>query len=92
MGQLGQGSVLGPAFFGIYIDELLLKLRKTGVGCHIGDRFFGAAGYADDIILLAPCRSAMAQMVKVCEDFGSENNLKFSTDSDPSKSKTSAFI
>ena len=76
------------AFFGIYIDELLLKLRKTGVGCHIGDRFFGAAGYADDIILLAPCRSAMAQMVKVCEDFGSENNLKFSTDSDPSKSKT----
>ena len=54
-----QGSVLSPGFFSVYIDELLVKLRKSGVGCHIGGRFFGAAGYADDIILLAPCRSAM---------------------------------
>ena len=83
-----QGSVLSPGFFSVYIDELLVKLRKSGVGCHIGGRFFGAAGYADDIILLAPCRSAMVQMVNICEEFGLENNLKFSTDNDPAKSKT----
>ena len=83
-----QGSVLSPGFFSVYIDELLVKLRKSGVACHIGGRFFGAAGYADDIILLAPCRSAMVQMVNICEEFGLENNLKFSTDKDPAKSKT----
>ena len=83
-----QGSVLSPGFFGVYMDELLEELRKAGVGCYIGGRYFGAAGYADDIILLAPCRSAMARMVKICEEFGERNNLKFSTDVNPAKSKT----
>ena len=83
-----QGAVLSPRFFGIYIDELLVELRKSGVGCYIGGHFFGAAGYADDLILLAPCRSAMAQMVEICEKFGERNNLLFSTDVNPSKSKT----
>ena len=83
-----QGSVLSPSFFGIYIDDLIAELRKSGVGCYIGGRFLGAAGYADDLILLAPCRSAMAQMVKICENFGEKNNLMFSTDTNPAKSKT----
>ena len=65
-----------------------MELRKSGVGCYIGGKFFGAAGYADDMILLAPCRSAMAQMVEICEKFGERNNLMFSTDVNPSKSKT----
>ena len=36
-----QGSVLSPCFFGIYIDELLVELRRSGVGCYIGGKFFG---------------------------------------------------
>ena len=83
-----QGSVLSPFFFGVYVDELLENLRRAGVGCHIAGKFFGSAGYADDIFLLAPCRSAMAQMIEICEEFGMKNNLKFSTDDDPAKSKT----
>ena len=83
-----QGSVLSPTFFAIYIDELLQRLRKLGVGCHIGDRFLGAAGFADDIILLAPSRGAMELMLETCELFAAENNLKFSTDPNPVKSKT----
>ena len=57
-----QGSVLSPCFFAVYMDELLQKLRDLGVGCHIGDIFFGAAGFADDIILISPSRSGMQQM------------------------------
>ena len=30
----------------------------------------------------------MAKMVKICEEFGAKNNLKFSTDVNPAKSKT----
>jgi hypothetical protein len=30
----------------------------------------------------------MAQMVKICEEFGEKNNLMFSTDTNPAKSKT----
>ena len=54
-----QGSVLRPTFFAVYIDDLLQRLKGLGVGCYIGDKFLGAAGFADDIVLIAPSRGAM---------------------------------
>ena len=81
-------SVLSPCFFAVYMDDLLQSLRDLGVGCHIGDIFVGAAGFADDIILMAPSRSAMKNMLEVCERYAAENNLLFSTDENPEKSKT----
>ena len=83
-----QGSVLSPFFFAVYIDDLLCELRRLGVGCHIGGVFVGAAGFADDLILVAPCRSAMVQMLEKCESYAQKNNLTFSTDPNPAKSKT----
>ena len=49
-----QGSVLSPALFAVYMDELLVELRGLGVGCYVADMFMGAVGYCDDILLLAP--------------------------------------
>jgi len=46
-----QGSILSPVLFCIYIDNLLVALSKAGVGCCIGNNFFGALAYADDIVL-----------------------------------------
>ena len=65
-----QGSVLSPCIFAIYMDELLEELRKLGVGCHIGDVFMGAAGFADDVILLAPSRTAMQLMLTFVRSLG----------------------
>ena len=65
-----QGSVLSPAIFAIYMDEILANLRKLGVGCYIGEVFMGAMGYADDLVLLAPSRTAMQMMLQACEEFG----------------------
>ena len=48
----------------------------------------GQFGYADDILLLAPSRSAMHNMLQLWEDYARETNLQFSTDSDPDKSKS----
>ena len=31
-----QGSVLSPALFSVYLDELLQELRQLGVGCYVG--------------------------------------------------------
>ena len=48
----------------------------------------GAAAYVDYFILLATSRTAMEQMLKICDDYGHEFNLKFSNDPNPNLSKT----
>ena len=83
-----QGSVLSPPLFSVYLDDLLVELRDQGVGCHIGGVWVGGAGYADDIILMAPSRTAMALMLEKCEKYAEDHNLIFSTDPNPRKSKT----
>ena len=42
-----------------------------------------AASFADDLVLMAPSRSALEVMLAVCERYGAEHNLIFSTDPDP---------
>ena len=61
-----QGSVLSPLLFAVYIDELLSDLSSCGVGCYCGDLFAGCVCYADDIVLLAPCQSALRTMLSIC--------------------------
>ena len=72
-----QGGVLSPILFAIYTDGLLKRLEETGVGCHMGSRFTGALAYADDITLLAPCKSTLSILVSVCEKYASEFDILF---------------
>ncbi len=51
----------------------------SGVGCHIGDRFFGSLGYADDVCLISPNRDAICKMLKICENYGDEYNVLFNS-------------
>ena len=83
-----QGSVLSPCLFSVYLDDLLKELRQQGIGCHMGGMWVGAAGYADDLILLAPSRTAMQQMIRICVRYANEFNLQFSTDPNPALSKS----
>ena len=87
-----QGSVLSPSLFSLYMDELLVKLRKLGVGCHISGVFFGAALYADDLVLLAPSRNALQKMLELCDSYAKDHNLVFSTDPNPELSKTKCLF
>lgn len=72
-----QGGVLSPLFFSIYIDDLLLKLKNAGIGCHIGNYYFGALGYADDIVLLCPTKEGLRKMIRICETYADEHDLIF---------------
>ena len=48
----------------------------------------GAVCYADDVLLIAPTRTAMQRMLYELEVFAAESNITFSTDPSPAKSKT----
>ena len=65
-----QGSVLSPALWCVYLDDLIRKLRDLKLGCYVAGVWMGATGYADDLLLLAPVRSVLAEMVRVCEQYG----------------------
>ena len=87
-----QGSCLSPALFSLYMDELLEELRHSGVGCYVGGLFAGAGSYCDDLVLLAPTRSALQTMMTICENYAMRHNLTFSTHPNPLKSKTKCLL
>ena len=72
-----QGGILSPILFTVYIDELLQRLSKLGVGCHWRGLFAGCLCYADDLALLAPSAHALRRMLQICSDFAMERNLMF---------------
>ena len=72
-----QGGVLSPLLFSVYVDELLEKLKKNGVGCYIGHNFVGALGYADDIILLCPSVKGLKNMISMCEEYAESHDILF---------------
>ena len=87
-----QGAILSPTFWAIYCDMMIQELRKLGVGAHIAGMFMGVACYADDVVLIAPCRQAMQLMLSTVEDFATRHNISFSTDPDPRKSKSKCIF
>ena len=63
-------------------------MKESGHGCRIGLHYYGANAYADDVILLSTSVNGLQEMVNICMNHAKENNLLFSTDPDPNKSKT----
>ena len=74
------------------MDEILVTLRQLGVGCYVAGVFMGAFGFCDDLLLLAPTRDGMQIMLETCQRFAEKNNLQFSTDPNPTKSKTKCIF
>ena len=83
-----QGAILSPIFWAVYADPLLQRLRDLGIGAHVAGLFMGAVCYADDVLLIAPSRSAMQRMLYEMEIFAKESNIIFSTNPVVAKSKS----
>ena len=70
-----QGGILSPILFCIYMDELLLRINNSGLGCHIGHIAYSGLGYADDVTVLAPTLEALQAILYICEQFAREYNV-----------------
>ena len=87
-----QGAVISPIFFSFYMDNLFNLLKSTGSGCVISDYYSGCFGYADDLLFLCPSRGGLQEMLDVAQDYVKEHSIEFSTNPEPSKSKTKGII
>ena len=62
-----QGGILSPVLFSIYVDNILVKLRK--LSCFMFGINFGSLMYADDLVLLAPSVTELQAMLDiVCDE------------------------
>ena len=87
-----QGAILSPILFCFYMNELFTLLRNARTGCHVGNFFAGAMGYADDLLLLCPSREGLQEMLTLAENYASDHKISFSTHHLPAKSKTKGMV
>ena len=82
-----QGGVISPLIFTVYMDEMICRLLKSGIGCFIGQEYYGCLGYADDFVLLCPSLKGLQRMIDLCAEFG----LEFSVMYNAKKTKCMTF-
>ncbi len=58
-----QRDILSLVLFAVYIDGLLNKLKNSGVGCYMGNKFMGGVSFADDIKLLTPTHKGLNKLI-----------------------------
>ncbi len=50
----------------MHMDKLLLRLKTSRIGCHIGNVFIAALAYADDVTLMCPTLKSLKLIIKIC--------------------------
>ncbi len=74
--EVRQGGVVSPVMFTVYMDELMLEHKRSGIGCHIGHKYYCSLGYADDLKLFCPNIKSLQKMVNICAHFDVQYNAK----------------
>ena len=65
------------------MDVLIVRLRSSGFGCYLFGVYFGCLMFADAILLLAHPVSAMRHMLKICDLYAVDYDLKFNSSRRP---------
>jgi exonuclease III len=62
-----QGGILSPALFAVYVNDVLLLLGKSKLGCHINQYCCNSFMYADDLLLLSLSICDLQKMIDICK-------------------------
>jgi hypothetical protein len=72
--------VTNSHLFTRYVRDLLKAVNSSCIGCSIGGIFVNIFAYADDMVLLAPCWSALQELIilleSICHEFDLVCNTK----------------
>jgi len=67
------------SFFTRYLIELLVALSLSNCGCIIGNMPTNVFAYADYLVILAPCWSAMQALLVICKKYCDLLDLRCNT-------------
>lgn len=72
-----QGVILSPYLFNVYMDGLSDALNLSKVGCITGSQSVNHLMYADDLVLISPSATGLRELLKICELYGDEHDIKY---------------
>lgn len=72
-----QGGLTSPRLFNLYMNKLIERLNRAGVGCSIDGVVMNNFSYADDMVLLSPSVSGLRKLINICEEYAKENGLRY---------------
>ena len=70
-----QGGCLSPSLFSIYLNNLIINLRNSKIGCKCGSEYMGVFWYADDLNLLCPSFTGIKEILNICEKYARKYDI-----------------
>ena len=61
-----QGGILSPMLFNVYMDQLSIRLNRSGIGGDIGGHLINHLCYADDLCLINLSSAGMQSLLDIC--------------------------
>jgi hypothetical protein len=60
-----EGGIISPWFFNLYVNDLITRLRNSGLGCHLCSEFVDCLFFGDDILLLSGFMLQLQSMLNI---------------------------
>ena len=74
-----QGGILSPMLFNVYIDQLSIRLNRSGIGGGIGGHLINHLCYADDLCLISLSSTGMQSLLDICNSYAIEHVLTYNS-------------
>ena len=60
-----QGCILSPLLFGLYTEELTVRVKEMRLGMTVGNEKLATLLYADDVVIFSKTSEKLQEMLKV---------------------------
>ena len=71
-----QGGIISPILLTIglymYMDDLSMHLKSSGIEGYLGTAFINQLCYADDLCLISLSSSGMEQLLHICNEYAAD--------------------
>ena len=74
-----QGGILSPMLFNVYMDQLSIRLNRSGIGGDIGGHLINHLCYADDLCLISLSSAGIQSLLDICNSYAIEHVLTYNS-------------